>query len=509
MDFKLKPTNLLVSSQLTALLLCTTPIVAIASEPAKASSAINDTIAAIADLYKITEEEAVTRLVRENDAAIQAGLLHSLDVPSYAGSWYDDTVGKLVVAVANPNDVKLVSRLDVVTVIVEHSLRELEQDRAALIADLESSEYSTSVISDYVDYELNSVVIDVSEGTKEGVEGLISSARGSSQYVVQESQSLPQLSGTPVRAAMETGNVDQPLLAGQTFPCSVGAAVNGGFVTAGHCGELDDEIVDGSGTSLGDTDGSTWPFPGPSTPRQTIDADVGIVDTLSGWTPSATIQGYTDGVFSVSPLWGGLTPYGVNTTVCRYGGTSGGPHCGQVDALNVTQQFGGAPITGSGGVRVRGLTRVRNTCSEDGDSGGPYVAGVGVIQGTNVGIQLAGTTCPSDYDGWFQPISDNLDEWSVTLLTSHGANAPSVTQVKCPDLDNSGLGSYQCQIMKVDAQGSVTQSWSANTGGSTSSRVFNASCSSGQTVTATLKLFNQYGTTTENYSFQCPMGPIP
>ncbi len=96
---------------------------------------------------------------------------------------------------------------------------------------------------------------------------------------------------------------------------------------------------------------------------------------------------------------------------------------------------------------IDGVTAVSGSCSDDGDSGGPWLSASSYqVQGTNIGATET-NTCPDHVDDetYFQPIHYHIDKYSDywyapagSLLTTHGAAAPTLSGFKCPDMDNSG-----------------------------------------------------------------------
>lgn len=109
---------------------------------------------------------------------------------------------------------------------------------------------------------------------------------------------------------------------------------------------------------------------------------------------------------------------------------------------------------------------------------------------------------------YFQPIEDTVQEFSLVVLTAHGANAPTVWGFTCPDWDSSGGGYFDCSIDHYNAQGnSPTYQWSASSGpGSTSMDLF-GTCTMGYPVSVTLATTNQYGTGYRYANFTCPDDP--
>jgi streptogrisin C len=127
--------------------------------------------------------------------------------------------------------------------------------------------------------------------------------------------------------------------------CSVGFAVTGGFVTAGHCGGTGATTTQPSGTFAGSS------FPG---------NDYAWVRTAAGNTPRALVNRYSGTV----PVAGSQAA-GVGASVCRSGSTTGW-HCGTINALNSSVTYPQGTVTG--------LIRT-NVCAEPGDSGGSLIAG--------------------------------------------------------------------------------------------------------------------------------------
>lgn len=292
--------------------------------------------------------------------------------------------------------------------------------------------------------------------------------------------------------------------------CSIGVAVNQGFLTAGHCTygfntalspSVYEDFRDGSFNPLGLAQFTTFSPSGPIDPINPRDA--AWVQTLTGWTPTAEINGYSDGVLTVPAKWSGMAETPISFTVCRYGATSGGPYCGTVSAKNVTECFGDDTYCED----VGGLTRVSNVCTDDGDSGGPYVdLATGQVQGTNTGGQKSCASYPSiSGDVYFQPVSHGLALTGRTMLTAHGAVAPAAEDLSC---DPMGYSTFSCYT-SYRSQGSTSISWSSSHGGGATGTVFNGSCTAGLTVTVTVTLTNPYGSSNASRFFHCYGGPPP
>ena len=469
-----------------------------------------DILAAVAELHGISEDQAVNRLAKEQEAAIIYKFINDLSIKSYAGSWFDESSSRLKVAIADPEDVVHLEVFNVDPVNVKYSLTDLKNKLIQATSKLDFAQSGSAPINSYIDYKSNTVVLGVRTEYLGFAQSDLDSPEYSDSVRVVEFDNYPTLSTGFVRGADGTNNLTWDQQAPNVaHPCSIGASVEDGFITAGHCGFLGHDIGDADSDPLGTVTGSIWDLDNPG-------LDTGWVTTDTGWTPSPLINGYTDGVFSVSAEWGGILESPVGSTVCRYGGTSGGPHCGTVDQLNQTQSFylwtfWNGTAWEEQWKTVTGLTKVEGSCSDPGDSGGTWITGTGQFQGTNTGKSGYDPAfpCPTQVDyTYFQPFEDAANEWDVTLLTSHGSSAPSITSVSCPNMAISGQGFYQCLVRKVDSQGEVGIQWTTSTSASSTGLWVSDNCTPLQMVTVTLKATNPYGTTTKNYSFRCPSGPI-
>ena len=141
--------------------------------------------------------------------------------------------------------------------------------------------------------------------------------------------------------------------------CSVGFSVNGGFVTAGHCGSTGQSTTQPTGTFAGSS------FPG---------NDYAWVNVGTDDNPRGLVNNYSGGTVSVS----GSTEAAVGASVCRSGSTTGW-RCGTIQAKNSTVNYPQGT--------VNGLTRT-NVCAEPGDSGGSWLSG-NQAQGVTSGAAVA------------------------------------------------------------------------------------------------------------------------
>jgi streptogrisin C len=210
-------------------------------------------------------------------------------------------------------------------------------------------------------------------------------------------------------------------LAEGTARCSVGFSVEGGFVTAGHCGAVGDQTSGANQQAQGQVVASV--FPG--------DADFGVVQTNANFTPQPFVDDFSGNLLPVA----GSTEAPVGAAVCRFGSTTGA-HCGTILAKNQTVNYPEGTVTG--------LTRT-DACAEGGDSGGSWLSGdqaQGVTSGGSGDCTVGGET-------FFQPVNEILQRNNLTLLTTTGgagaadtaappagASAPPTDDASAPPADD-------------------------------------------------------------------------
>jgi len=187
------------------------------------------------------------------------------------------------------------------------------------------------------------------------------------------------------------------------FRCSVGFAVVGGFVTAGHCGEVGAVTTGAENEPQGEVAASV--FPGT--------ADMGFVKVTGDFTPQPVVA-TDDGDVPVA----GSTEAPIGAAVCRTGSTTG-TRCGVIEAKNETVVYPEGQVTG--------LTKT-DACAEGGDSGGSWMAGdqaQGVTSGGSGDCTVGGET-------FFQPLTEILDVNKLQLVTT-GDAAPPATDPPATD----------------------------------------------------------------------------
>lgn len=469
----------------------------------------SDLISAVRNIHGISEEAAIERLASEAEAADLYHRIELAELEGYGGAWYDTNSGRLKVGMKGAGKDWLVRHIGAEPVRVARSLKDLERIQQR-IASLSLG--AKQILSLAQDVRSNRVLVSVSPGRAEIVRlylevdaSLRTELRAGGGVKIEERMLSTSTSSGTVVGAQGTRNLTWQESEGGVRPCSVGAAVSDGFVTAGHCGLTTHRIGNASNTQIGTMFQSEWSHA--SWGETTFDG--GYVKTLSGWIPQPYINGYSDGTLTVPAKWAGVAKAPVGSTICRYGQTSQGPHCGELESENVKiwikDRF------------YDQLSLVEKGCSEDGDSGGTYVAaGTLQVQGTNTGGGRPNELpfgCPYVYQeddippfSLFTPIQRSLNLGSGHLLTAHGAAQPTVSGLSCPE-SGSGAGTYYCSIAHFNSQGATQVQWSANTSYYSYSTLMSGTCSAGTTVNVTVSVSNPYGVTHVPSSFPCPVGP--
>lgn len=442
-------------------------------------------------LYGLDEEGAIQRLAAEQEASDLYVKIKSLPLEGLAGAWFDAETQRLHIALSSSDSESVVARLGAVPVAVTWPLRELEALQASIVNEKNSPLPVGIIRTAYVDHRHNRVVIEVESGYVESARALLSAIAG--RVEVREAAKRPVISAD-VRGADGTFNATWEDSDHLPHPCSIGVSVEDGFYWSGHCGNYNNDIVDQFGVALGKVKGRGNPNGGNY-------KDVGRVQTGAGWSPTAKINGYSDGLLYVSSRWSGTLDSIYGQTVCRYGQTSGGPYCGTIDAILPFEYFDIG--------KVYHVMRVSGSCSDAGDSGGTWLSATGAqVQGTNVGTSDQNTCPTSATYTYFQPISDHIEAYNDfstrNLLTTHGAVAPAVTGFTCPDPIQSYQGVYYCGYDYYDSQGVTSSNWTHSGGSPTSGTLISGTCTGGQSVNVSLVLTNPYGTTTRTAHFACP-----
>lgn len=321
----------------------------------------------------LTAAQAKQRLVREATANTTNQQLQSSLAGTYGGAHFDARSGQLVVGVTDPTAFDQVRSSGAQPVLVQHSSEQLESTADAL----SNVQAPSSVSGWYVDPVSNKVVITTARGTAPQAQEFATSAGADPSAVrVAESAERPRPVNDVVGGNGYTVN--------NAARCSIGFSVEGGFVSAGHCGKTGDHTTTPNGTV---TDSR---FPG---------NDYLKVQTDPAATPQPVVNNYQGGTVPIA----GSTEAAVGTSVCRSGATSGW-HCGTIQAKDQSVRYPEGEVSG--------LTRT-DVCAEPGDSGGPFVAG-DQAQGTTSG---GSGDCTSGGTTYFQPLNPVLQATNSKLLT--------------------------------------------------------------------------------------------
>ncbi len=361
---------------------------AIADPAAPYGATSSDTESYPAELLQAVErdlglnaEEARVRLANDARSGDQEEKARGVLGDTFAGAWIDRTTGRLTVGVTDSGRADAVRALGADAKVVALSHRELTGAKSAL----DTLSAPLSVTGWRVDDAGNAVVVEVNRNTRDAAaEQFLATAKSISPTVrvVEVDQSPTPLHDTRGGDAYYIGTGSR---------CSVGFSVEGGFVTAGHCGRAGATTSGFNRVAQGTFRASS--FPG---------RDYSWVATNADWTSQPWVNRYN----GTNVIVKGATEAAVGAQICRSGSTTQW-RCGTVQAKNQTVNY----PQGS----VRGLTRT-NACAEPGDSGGSWVAGADFGQAQGVTSGGSGN-CRSGGTTYFQPLVPILSAYSLRLVT--------------------------------------------------------------------------------------------
>jgi streptogrisin C len=298
---------------------------------------------------------------------------------AFGGSWFDAGTGRLVVGLSDQSKVAAVRATGVDTAPVAVSARQLD----AAKAKIDRQKAPADVHSWYADPRTGSVTITVGARNSD-VDAFIAQARTAGPVTVRTT-SAPR----PQTFSAGTVGGDPYYINGNTR-CSIGFSVQGGFVSAGHCGGVGSNVVGWDGSQMGRFDGSS--FPG---------NDYSFIRIGNGWWTVPVVLGW--GQVS-DQLVRGSWEAPVGSSICRSGSTTHW-HCGQVQATNETVNYQQGAVFG--------MTRT-SVCAEPGDSGGSFITG-DQAQGVTSG---GWGNCSSGGQIWFQPVNEILGAYGLQLVTA-------------------------------------------------------------------------------------------
>jgi streptogrisin C len=356
-------------------------------DPAPASTGVApQLLAAMKRDLGVNADQATAQLKRAKWASGVATQLRTTAGSAYAGSWLTDQGMTLNIGVTDESMAAQVRATGAVPKLVTRSAAQLDAAKQAL--DKAATKADRSLPGWFVDLAANKVAVQALPGQTARAKAFAAKA------------GIPASTLKVVRAKAQPKPLSD-VIGGQayfvTLPegtarCSIGFAVEGGFVTAGHCGAVGTPTFDSEQQPQGEVSASV--FPG--------DADFGVVKTNA----DVTLQPFVDDFNGNALPVNGSTESPVGAAICRSGSTTG-THCGTILAKNQTVNYPEGTVTG--------LTQT-DVCAEGGDSGGSWLSGdqaQGVTSGGSGDCTVGGET-------FFQPVNEILQRNDLTLLTATG-----------------------------------------------------------------------------------------
>ncbi|MEV0805974.1 ricin-type beta-trefoil lectin domain protein [Micromonospora sp. NPDC050200] len=425
----IRPVKALVVAAVALAAVGASPLVSFAAEkPASAAPTATPSIdmapgvlAALRRDLKLDDQQIATRLRTEAAAAVTERRLRGELGAVFAGAWIPSGASRLTVAVTDPAAAAKVRAAGADATVVKRSEADLTRSRRTL--DAHAADATRSAVRGwYVDVVTNSVVV-LAEPGAEAAASTFARDSGAGTVSVVASTEAP-------KPMYDIRGGDQYVINGNTL-CSVGFAVSGGFVSAGHCGGTGSPTLGYNNVGQGTFAGSS--FPG---------NDYSWIRTNGSWTPQPWVNNYAGGNVVVA----GSQDVPVGSSICRSGRTTGW-RCGTLLGRDET-------IVYSQGA-VSGLSR-SNACAEPGDSGGSWISG-----NQAQGVTSGGTgNCSSGGTMWFQPVNEILQTYGLTLTTSGGGGGAIISNWnnKCIDVPGSDFSDGK-QLQMYTCNNSAAQRW--------------------------------------------------
>jgi streptogrisin C len=381
-------------------------------------------LAAMRRDLKLDDDDLARRLATEAAAPVVEQRLRKTLGDRFGGAWIPSGATRLTVAVTSAADAAKVRSEGAIPAVVKRSERNLAAAQAKL--DRNSEAAPDAVRGWYVDPASNSVVVTVKPGAEAQARTFAANS-GAGAVTVKTAAERPQ-------PMYDTRGGDQYVISGNTL-CSVGFAVAGGFVTAGHCG--------GTGSpTLGFNNQAQGTFAGSSFPGN----DYAWVRTNGNWVSQPWVNNYSGG----NVLVAGSQEAAIGSSICRSGRTTGW-RCGTLLGKNETINY----AQGS----VSGLSR-SNACAQPGDSGGSWISG-----NQAQGVTSGGTgNCTTGGTMWFQPVNEILSVYGLSLTTTGGGGGGGAIisnwNNKCLDVPNGNF-SDGVLVQMWNCNNSAAQKWEA------------------------------------------------
>lgn len=386
-----------------------------------------EVLAAMGRDLRQTDDQIQRRLVAEAQAVRVEAKLRAQLGDGFGGAWMDADGTQLNVGIIDPTRADEIRQAGAEPKLVTRSHAQLTALKASL--DRAPAGIEGGIHAWYVDVATNSVVVAAADPRAASVASLVGSlgasgADGAVRVVA---------SGERPRPLYDVRGGDEYILGGNTL-CSVGFAVNGGFVTAGHCGRVGTATAGANWVAQGTVRGST--FPG---------NDHAWIELNGAWSSLSVVNDYAGGAVDVR----GSQVASVNSSVCRSGRTTRW-RCGVIQAHDVTINYAAGPVYGA---------TQTSACAEGGDSGGSFISGnqaQGVTSGGSGNCASGGTT-------FYQPINPILSAYRLTLKTTGGGGGAralvSGWNGKCVDVPGSSFVDG-APLQMWDCNGSGAQRWS-------------------------------------------------
>src|SRR3954452_12136935 len=386
-------------------------------------------VAAMKRDLRLSDDQIATRLATEAGAPVVQDVLRRKLGKRYAGAWIPTGADRLTVAVTNPDAAAQVRAEGANVRIVKNSESELAAARAAMDRNAAKAK-GTEIRGWYIDVATNSVVVAAKPGA-EAAARTFAKDSGAGTVTVVTAAEQPK----PVH---DIRGGDQYGINGGAL-CSVGLAVAGGFVSAGHCGAAGNPTVGYNNVAQGTFAASR--FPGD---------DFAWIRTNNNWTPQPWVNNYADAMVVVA----GSQEAAIGSSICRSGRTTQW-RCGTLQGRNETVNYPQGP--------VQGLSRM-SACAEPGDSGGSVISG-NQAQGVTSGVT---GNCTSGGTTWFQTVNEILSTYGLSLTTSGGGSTTGNAVIsnwnnKCIDVPNGNF-SVGVQLQMWVCNNSNAQKWTFSGG---------------------------------------------
>ena len=294
----------------------------------------------------LTTDQALARIQSENAATALEQSLASALAGSFGGASFNAATGKLRVGVTDAAKLAQVRASGAEAELVRFSATQLDSTVDRLNAAEKGA--SDAITGWGVDASTNRVTLNVLQGQRGTAAPFIAKSG-----VDPASVTVVETSAKPV-VKYDVRGGDAYYINNQ-YRCSIGFSVNGGFLTAGHCGP---------GTVAGYNRVAMGSFARVSFPTN----DYGHVRVNSSWVPRGVINNGT----RVS----GSTAAATGASTCKSGSTTGWT-CGTIGAKNQTVRYAEGTVYGMTATNVR---------SAGGDSGGSFISGnqaQGMLSGGN------------------------------------------------------------------------------------------------------------------------------